>query len=62
MYGSAGHCAALVLQKMGCEVIALRCEANGQFPEHAPDPSQEKHLRTFTKLRCVNIRRTLALL
>ncbi len=45
MYGSAGHCAALVLQKMGCEVIALRCEANGHFPEHAPDPSQEKHLQ-----------------
>ncbi len=45
MYGSAGHCAALVLQKMGCEVVVLRCVANGHFPDHAPDPSQEKHLQ-----------------
>ena len=42
--GSAGACAALVLKKMGCEVIALRCQANGHFPDHAPDPSQSAHL------------------
>ena len=42
--GSAGTCAALVLKKMGCEVIALRCQANGHFPDHAPDPSQSAHL------------------
>ena len=44
LYGSAGRCAVLVLKKLGCEVYALRCEANGEFPEHAPDPSQAKHL------------------
>ena len=43
--GSAGACAALVLKKMGCEVIALRCQANGHFPDHAPDPSHAEHLR-----------------
>ncbi|MFN3291841.1 MAG: phosphomannomutase/phosphoglucomutase, partial [Acinetobacter sp.] len=43
LHGSAGRCADLVLRKMGCEVIALRCEANGHFPDHAPDPSQDKH-------------------
>ncbi|WP_291357487.1 phosphomannomutase/phosphoglucomutase [Acinetobacter sp. UBA3106] len=42
--GSAGRCAALVLKKMGCELTAIRCEADGHFPDHAPDPSQEKHL------------------
>jgi phosphomannomutase/phosphoglucomutase len=44
MNGSAGRCAALVLKKMGCELTAIRCEADGNFPDHAPDPSQEKHL------------------
>ncbi|ENU15955.1 phosphomannomutase/phosphoglucomutase [Acinetobacter lwoffii] len=47
LHGSAGRCADLVLRKMGCEVIALRCEANGYFPDHAPDPSQDKHLETL---------------
>lgn len=44
MHGSAGRCADLVLNKLGCEVTALRCIANGEFPDHAPDPSQEAHL------------------
>ena len=47
LHGSAGRCADLVLRKIGCEVIALRCEANGHFPDHAPDPSQDKHLETL---------------
>ncbi|OTG63525.1 phosphomannomutase/phosphoglucomutase [Acinetobacter silvestris] len=42
--GSAGYCAQQVLTKLGCEVIALRCNADGHFPDHAPDPSQAKHL------------------
>lgn len=44
LHGSAGHCAQFILNKLGCEVIALRCEANGEFPDHAPDPSQASHL------------------
>jgi len=43
--GSAGRCAALVLKKLGCDVTAIRCEADGNFPDHAPDPSQEAHLQ-----------------
>ena len=35
----------MVLEKLGCEVIALRCEANGHFPDHAPDPSHVAHLQ-----------------
>ncbi|WP_130802251.1 phosphomannomutase/phosphoglucomutase [Acinetobacter ihumii] len=44
LHGSAGHCAEIVLKKLGCEVVALRCEANSEFPDHAPDPSQAIHL------------------
>lgn len=45
MHGSAGRCADLVLQKMGCEVISIRCQHNGNFPDHAPDPSTAAHLQ-----------------
>jgi phosphomannomutase / phosphoglucomutase len=45
LHGAAGRCAALVLEKLGCEVIQLRCQANGEFPDHAPDPSQAQHLQ-----------------
>lgn len=44
MHGSAGRCTDLILQKMGCEVISIRCQANGNFPDHAPDPSRVKNL------------------
>lgn len=45
MHGAAGQCAFKVLQKLGCEVTALRCHPNGEFPEHAPDPSYAAHLQ-----------------
>ena len=44
MNGSAGYLAQTVFEKLGCQVIALRCEVNGEFPDHAPDPSKEQHL------------------
>lgn len=44
LHGSAGRCADLVLQKMGCEVVSIRCHADGHFPDHAPDPSLAIHL------------------
>ena len=44
MHGSAGRCADLLLQKMGCEVVSIRCQADGNFPDHAPDPSLAIHL------------------
>ncbi|QIO05214.1 phosphomannomutase/phosphoglucomutase [Acinetobacter shaoyimingii] len=43
--GSAGYCADLILQKMGCEVISLRTNPDGDFPDHAPDPSLSIHLK-----------------
>ncbi|AJB49132.1 phosphomannomutase [Acinetobacter nosocomialis] len=49
LHGSAGHCAKLVLEKIGCEVIALRTTPNGEFPDHAPDPSHAAHLKELRK-------------
>ncbi|MHA3891133.1 phosphomannomutase/phosphoglucomutase [Acinetobacter sp. GXMZU3951] len=48
LHGSAGRCAVLILEKLGCQVTALRCESNGEFPDHAPDPSQACHLTALT--------------
>ena len=50
MHGSAGHCAALLLNKLGGQVTALRCHADGHFPDHAPDPSQVKHLEKMREM------------
>lgn len=50
LHGSAGRCAKVVLEKLGCDVIALRCDANGHFPDHAPDPSHAEHLRRLQQL------------
>lgn len=44
MHGAAGQYAQAILNELGCQVIALRCEANGHFPDHAPDPSKKQHL------------------
>ncbi|MBF7688589.1 phosphomannomutase/phosphoglucomutase [Acinetobacter rathckeae] len=44
MHGAAGQYAKAILTTLGCQVIALRCDANGDFPDHAPDPSKKQHL------------------
>ncbi|OTG86952.1 phosphomannomutase [Acinetobacter sp. ANC 4558] len=44
MHGSAGFLAESVLKKLGCTVISLRCNIDGNFPDNAPDPSKEQHL------------------
>lgn len=44
--GSAGYAAKRILQQFDLiDVITLRCEANGHFPDHAPDPSVTAHLK-----------------
>ncbi len=37
--GVAGNIAPQLFQELGCEVIPLYCELDGNFPNHAPDPS-----------------------
>lgn len=42
--GVAGAVAPQLFEKMGCEVISLFCEVDGNFPNHHPDPSQPENL------------------
>ena len=43
--GVAGGIAPTVLEAIGCEVIPLYCEVDGQFPNHHPDPSDPHNLQ-----------------
>jgi len=36
--GTAGVVASPILKKIGCKVIELYCEMDGNFPHHHPDP------------------------
>jgi len=42
--GAAGLVAAELLRRAGAEVIELFCEPDGRFPNHHPDPIEEKNL------------------
>ncbi len=42
--GVAGTLAPLLLKELGCEVIELHCEIDGNFPNHHPDPSKPENL------------------
>ncbi|MFK7957243.1 MAG: phosphomannomutase/phosphoglucomutase [Lysobacterales bacterium] len=43
--GIPGRVAPWVLEEIGCEVIPLFCEVDGEFPNHHPDPSDLKNLK-----------------
>jgi phosphomannomutase/phosphoglucomutase len=43
--GSPGAIAPRLFKALGCEVIELFCEVDGNFPNHHPDPSQPKNLQ-----------------
>lgn len=42
--GIAGPMITRVVQALGCEVIPLYCDVDGNFPNHHPDPSVEENL------------------
>ncbi|MDM8545767.1 phosphomannomutase/phosphoglucomutase [Candidatus Venteria ishoeyi] len=42
--GAAGELTPQLLKKMGCEVIELYCEVDGNFPNHHPDPTRPENL------------------
>jgi phosphomannomutase/phosphomannomutase/phosphoglucomutase len=42
--GIAGNIIPEVLSNLGCKVIPLYCEVDGNFPNHHPDPSVEANL------------------
>ncbi len=47
--GVAGAVAPDVFRRIGCEVIELFCEVDGNFPNHHPDPSQLENLQDLIK-------------
>lgn len=42
--GAAGQLAPMLLRTMGCEVVELFCDIDGNFPHHHPDPSKPENL------------------
>jgi len=42
--GTGGLTAVELFARMGCDVVPLFCEPDGNFPNHHPDPSEEKNL------------------
>ncbi|HEB60182.1 MAG TPA: phosphomannomutase/phosphoglucomutase [Gammaproteobacteria bacterium] len=43
--GVAGGVAPKLLKQLGCNIIELYCEVDGNFPHHHPDPSQPQNLQ-----------------
>jgi len=43
--GAAGEVAPRLIAELGCEVIALNCEIDGDFPAHHPDPGKPENLQ-----------------
>jgi phosphomannomutase/phosphoglucomutase len=53
--GSPGSIAPELYKRLGCEVIELFCEVDGNFPNHHPDPSKPENLEDLiAKLRSSN--------
>ncbi|HKQ65869.1 MAG TPA: phosphomannomutase/phosphoglucomutase [Methylomirabilota bacterium] len=42
--GVAGIYAPELLRRIGCEVIEQHCESDGSFPNHLPDPEDERNV------------------
>jgi len=47
--GVAGAAAPALLRALGCEVIELFCEVDGNFPNHHPDPGKTENLAALIK-------------
>jgi phosphomannomutase/phosphoglucomutase len=43
--GTGGKAAVPLLKRLGCEVIELYCNMDGNFPNHHPDPTVPKNLK-----------------
>ena len=48
--GVAGELAPALFRRMGCEVIELFCDIDGNFPNHHPDPSKPENLRDVQRM------------
>ncbi|WP_371324652.1 phosphomannomutase/phosphoglucomutase [Dechloromonas sp. ZY10] len=49
--GVAGAVAPELFARLGCEVVPLYCEVDGNFPNHHPDPSKPENLADV--IRCL---------
>ena len=47
--GVAGAVAPELFRRLGCEIIPLFCEVDGNFPNHHPDPSKPENLADVIK-------------
>ncbi len=47
--GVAGEVAPQLLRRLGCEVVELYCEVDGEFPNHHPDPGRPENLVALTR-------------
>ncbi|MEM9100763.1 MAG: phosphomannomutase/phosphoglucomutase [Pseudomonadota bacterium] len=47
--GVAGMIAPKLLEALGCDVIPLYCDVDGNFPNHHPDPSKPENLQDLIK-------------
>ena len=47
--GVAGAVAPELFKRLGCEIIPLYCEVDGNFPNHHPDPSKPENLADVIK-------------
>ncbi|MBK8814705.1 MAG: phosphomannomutase/phosphoglucomutase [Methylococcaceae bacterium] len=48
--GAASELAPILLKSLGCEVVELFCEVDGNFPNHHPDPSKPENLSELAKI------------
>lgn len=46
--GTASIIAPRLFRELGCEVTELFCTLDGRFPNHFPDPTEEKNLRDLS--------------
>jgi phosphomannomutase/phosphoglucomutase len=45
--GAAGKIACEIFRRLGCDVIELYCEPDGEFPNHHPDPLVRENLKAL---------------
>jgi len=43
--GVAGHLAPRLIEELGCDVVPLYCNVDGDFPNHHPDPADPANLQ-----------------
>jgi len=47
--GVAGTYGPELLRRIGCEVVELFCESDGRFPNHLPDPEDERNVEDLKR-------------